>query len=100
MGIESRGHIHQKTSEHYVEDGGALDKSVAVEGELDAETQGIADDELHSFERVLGGQGIQTALAGIEHVEQSKKGLGSFNDKVFQLDSVISIPLGHFRCKL
>ncbi len=43
---------------------------------------------------------IRSKSHRIEHVEQSKKGLGSFNDKVFQLDSVISIPLGHFRCKL
>lgn len=43
---------------------------------------------------------IQSRRHIIEHVEQTKKGLTSFNDKVFQVDSVTSLPLGHWRCKL
>ena len=33
----------------------------------------------------------------LEHYTQCKKGLGSFNDKVFQFEPMHSRPLGHWR---
>ena len=41
---------------------------------------------------------IQSKRHKLEHVQQSKKGLASFNDKVFQVDCMNSVPLGHYSC--
>lgn len=42
---------------------------------------------------------IQCRKQKLEHVQQLKKGLSSFNDKVYQLNSCDSVPLGHYAAK-
>lgn len=56
----------------------------------------LFDPELHhvNFNR------IQSKKHSIQHLHQVKKGLGSFNDKVFQVDALWNLPLGHYRAKL
>ena len=39
---------------------------------------------------------IQSKRHKLQHVQQEKKGLASFNDKVFQRDAYTSLPLGHY----
>ena len=56
----------------------------------------IEDPEMHK----VAFQRIQSKKHVLEHVQQSKKGLSSFNDKVFQLDPFSSIPLGHRSLKV
>ena len=56
----------------------------------------LFDPELH---HVQFNQ-IRSKKHSIQHVQQVKKGLGSFNDKVFQVDGMWSLPLGHYRAKL
>jgi hypothetical protein len=56
----------------------------------------LFDPELH---HVQFNQ-IRSKKHSIQHVQQIKKGLGSFNDKVFQVDGMWSLPLGHYRAKL
>ena len=42
---------------------------------------------------------LQCKRQVLEHVEQSKKGLACFNDKVHQLTPYESVPLGHYSTK-